>query len=85
MPSSSTPLEPETREGLERRAKEAAEEATVELKQQYEEAEATYEEAKTAFEDAKAAYEEALEEVRKQELGELLSEHEDDLPDSFSP
>lgn len=61
MPRSRTLRKPVTREGLDRRAREVAEGAMVELKQDYEEAEATYEEAKTAYEAAKAAYEEAFE------------------------
>ncbi len=65
MPRRATPREPVTREELERQAREAAEEDTVGLKQEYEE--------------AKQAYEDALAEAYERNLEELLEEHEDDL------
>jgi hypothetical protein len=67
IPRRSTPREPVTREELERQANEAAEDQTIELEQEYEE--------------AKQAYEDAFAEAYERNLEELLEEHEDDLSD----
>ena len=71
MPLRATAREPVTREELERLAKEAAEEDTDELKQEYEDAEQAYEEAKQAYEDA-------LSKAYERNLEGLLDEHKKD-------
>lgn len=61
IPRGEGPVEPVTRAELERQAGEAADEETVELKREYEE--------------AKQAYEDAREEAYQRTLEELLEEH----------